>query len=102
MVNVENLHFPLDLSKNILTTRVESVAYDSIAFTLSNLFVLFGENAGGPIAWPRDQRLTQKLEFEQGLEAATRVRIVLEPGASLLKDADCRWYFVPFWKADLY
>ena len=88
-----------ELSKTILTTRVETVLYDSIAFSISNLFVLYDENAGGPIAWPKDQPIKEKLSFKPDIEAATRVRIVLEPGASLLKDAQCRWYFVPFWTA---
>lgn len=91
-----------ELSKNILTTRVEPMSYDSIALSLSDLFVLYDENAGGPIAWPRDQPIKEALNIDPQVGVATRVRIVLEPGASLVKDPQCRWYFVPFWTAELY
>lgn len=90
-----------ELSKTILTTRVETVLYDSIAFSISNLFVLYDENAGGPIAWPKETPLKGALSFKPEVESATRIQITLEPGASLLKDKQCRWYFTPFWAADL-
>lgn len=91
-----------ELSKTILTTRVETVLYDSIAFSISDLFVLYDENAGGPIAWPKNNPLKGQLRLKPEVNAATRIRIVLEPGASLLKDSNCRWYFTPFWVAEQY
>ena len=89
-----------ELSKTVLTTRVEPVLYDSIAFSISDLFVLYSENAGGPIAWPKDQHLKEKLSFKPNVTTATRVEIILEPGASLLKDSNCHWFFVPFWTVE--
>ena len=70
--------------------------------SISDLFVLYGENAGGPIAWPKDQSIKEVLHIEPGVEAVTRVKIILEPGASLLKDENCKWYFIPFWSAESY
>lgn len=91
-----------ELSKNVLSTRVEPMSYDSIALSISDLFVLYDENAGGPIAWPRDQPIKEPLSIDPDVGVATRVRIILEPGASLLKDPQCRWYFSPFWTAEVY
>lgn len=84
-------------SKDILSTRVQAVEYDSIALFFSDVFVLFGENAGGPVAWPRDQPVKDRLEITLEQDLVTRINLVFEPGASILRDKDCRWYFVPFW-----
>ena len=86
-----------DVSKDILSTRVQSVEYDSIAIYISDVFVLFGENAGGPISWPRNKPVKDKLSIKPSQEIPTRVELIFEPGASIARDSDCRWYFVPFW-----
>ena len=87
------------LSRNILSTRIQAVAYDSIAIYISDVFVLFGENAGGPVAWPRNRPIKHELDIVPDLEEATYVELVFEPGASIARDSNCRWYFVPFWDA---
>ena len=86
------------LSRDILSTRVQSVEYDSIAVYFSDVFVLFGENAGGPISWPRNKPVKDKLSMKPSLDTPIRVELVFEPGASIARDPDCRWYFVPFWR----
>ena len=85
------------LSKDILSTRVPAVSYDSIAIYISDVFVLFGENTGGPIAWPREKPIKDALDISPTSERTTNVRLIFEPGASLTRDSDCRWYFIPFW-----
>lgn len=89
------------ISKDILSTRVQAVAYDSIAIYLSDVFVLFGENSGGPVAWPRDRPIKDKIDIAPTPERSTRIKLVFEPGASVTKDDDCRWYFIPFWHLEL-
>ena len=91
-----------ELTKNILSTRVETMAYDSIAISISDVFVLYSESAGGPIAWPRETPSKEALSVSPNVDVPTRVRIVLEPGASLLRDKKCQWYFVPFWITELF
>ncbi len=87
--------------KTVLSTRVQPVLYDSVAITLSDSFVLFGENAGGPLTLPRDNPMKIALDIKPEIGEATQVSIAFEPGASLYKDAACTWYFVPFWTARL-
>ncbi len=86
------------VQKTILTTRVQPLIYDSLAFKMNDVFVLFNENAGAPLTLPKDRFLTLGLGIKPVVGTAAQVRIDFEPGASLMKDADCRWYFIPFWK----
>ena len=103
----EWLVFPIELNsfeinsanyigKTILSTRVQPVAYDSLALKLTDVFVLFGENAGGPLTMPRDKAHQIPVAMHPKVGEGTQVRIKLEPGASVFKDRKCRWYFVPF------
>ena len=87
------------LGKTILSTRVQPVLYDSIAVKLRDAFVLFGENAGGPLTLPRESPFKIAVNLHPKTGEATQVRIVIEPGASLFKDSKCKWYFMPFWTA---
>lgn len=87
------------LGKTILSTRVQPLLYDSIAVKISDAFVLFGENAGGPLTLPKDKPLEIAIEMLPKVGEATQVKISIEPGASLYKDSNCKWYFVPFWTA---
>jgi hypothetical protein len=89
------------VSKTILTTRVQPVAYDSLALRMSDVFVLFSENAGAPLTLPRDRFLTMGVQTTPSVGEASQIRIAFEPGASLMRDASCRWYFVPFWNASV-
>ncbi|MFK7846284.1 MAG: hypothetical protein AB8G77_13385 [Rhodothermales bacterium] len=89
------------LGKTILSTRVQPVLYDSVSIKISDAFVLFGENAGGPLTLPKDTPLKIAIEMQPKVGEATQVKISIEPGASLFKDSNCRWYFVPFWNAEL-
>lgn len=85
------------LYKTILSTRVMPVLYDSLALKISNAFVLFGENAGGPLSLPRDNPVKVAVNIKPEVGQASQVSITIEPGASLFRDQQCRWYFVPFW-----
>ena len=89
------------VNKTILSTRVQPVMYDSIALRISDVFVLFGENAGGPISLPRNEPVKLAVDMHPEVGEATQVRITFEPEASLYKNSNCRWFFVPFWTAKL-
>lgn len=84
-------------SKTILATRVIPQAYDSLAIQLSDIFVLFDENAGSALTMARDGVSRQRLQIEVETGSAKRLEVVFEPQASLAKTPDCRWQFVPFW-----
>ena len=83
----------------MLSTRVQLQAYDTVALQISDVFVLFGENAGGPLTLPNDLPFEVAVDLQPNAGEATQLNIVLESGASLFKDANCKWYFVPFWTA---
>ena len=87
------------VGKMILSTRVEPVLYDSLSLRISDAFVLFGENAGGPLTLPKDRPLEVAIKIQPEVGVAKQVSLAIEPGASLYKDDACRWYFVPFWRA---
>ncbi len=85
------------LTKTVLSTRVQPIVYDSIGFKISDVFVLFGENAGGPLTLPGDRPIEIAVDLNPKVGEAEQARVTIEPGASLFKDQRCRWYFVPFW-----
>lgn len=89
------------VGKMILSTRVEPVVYDSLSLRISDAFVLFGENAGGPLTLPKDRPLEVAIKIQPAAGEVTRVNLAIEPGASLYKDDACKWYFIPFWRAGL-
>lgn len=83
--------------KTLLATRVLPLVYDSIAVQISDVFVLFGENAGGALTLSRDGLSTQEIHAKVEVGTPKQLQIVFETGASLTKDQKCRWHFVPFW-----
>jgi len=82
--------------KAVLATHLPAAAYDSLAVTLGSVYVQYGPNAGGPVTMPHDApvRLPFTLQPQPG-RPATLV-LTFEPGASLSRSADCRWFFLPF------
>ncbi|MFQ5570596.1 MAG: hypothetical protein ACE5G0_13015 [Rhodothermales bacterium] len=84
--------------KLVLSTQVAPVAYDSLALALSDIFVLYDANAGGPLTLPRDTPLVLPLTAHMAVGRHTTLRLLFEPGASLSRDARCRWYFLPFFE----
>ena len=84
------------MRKTILATRIPPATYDSLSVTLTDVFVYYDANAGGPLTMPRDTPLVLPLTAEATTAAPTMIRLVFEPGASLSQDAQCRWYFLPF------
>ena len=84
--------------KVVLSTQVAPVVYDSLALVLSDIFVFYDANAGGPLTLPRDTPLTFPLAAHPSVDQPTVLRLRFEPGASLTHDADCRWFFLPFFE----
>ncbi len=85
--------------KAVLSTRVPPAAYDSLAVSLSEVFVQYGANAGGPLTLPRRTPLRLPLTTSLAIGRSTTIRLVFEPGASLSRTDDCRWFFLPFFEA---
>jgi len=84
--------------KTVLSTQIPPAAYDSLRLELSDVFVFYDANAGGPLTMPRDTPLTLGLSTRLTTEQPTTLRLVFEPGASLSHDAACRWFFLPFFE----
>ncbi len=82
--------------KTVLSTRVPPAAYDSLALALADVFVQYDANAGGPLTLPREAPLRLPLQTRLDVGRRTALRLVFEPGASLSRDARCRWFFLPF------
>ena len=82
--------------KVVLSTLVPPAAYDSLDVALSDVFVFYDANAGGPLTMPRETPLALPLAARLTTEQPTTLHLLFEPGASLSHDADCRWYFLPF------
>lgn len=81
--------------KTILSTLVPPQVYDSLGLALRDVFVLYDANAGGPLTMARDEPLVLAIDAAPTTEAPHRVVLTMEPGASVLHDAACRWYFLP-------
>ncbi len=88
-------------SRQLLSTHVLPASYDSLGVRIGDVFVLYGENAGGPLAWPKRRVVKSSLNVDPKVGATTQIRLVFEPGASLSQDDNCRWYFVPFWSSEV-
>ena len=86
------------LPKVVLSTRVPPASYDSLALTLSDLYVQFDAHAGGPLTLPRNTPLRLPLAVPLAAGRRTTLRLVFEPGASLARDAACRWFLLPFFE----
>ena len=82
--------------KVVLSTLIPPAAYDSLGLVLSDVFVFYDANAGGPLTMPRETPLALPLAARLTIDQPTALRLLFEPGASLSHDADCRWYFLPF------
>ena len=87
--------------KVVLSTLIPPAAYDSLGVALSDVFVLYDANAGGPLTMPRDTPLALPLAARLTIDQPTSLRLLFEPGASLSQDANCRWYFLPFFDVTL-
>lgn len=84
--------------KPVLSTLISPAAYDSLAITLTDVFVRFDANTGGPLTMPRDTPLHLPLTTTLAVGRRTMLRLRFEPGASLSRDAQCRWFFLPFFE----
>lgn len=80
--------------RTVLNTRVTPARYDSVALSFDQLFARFGENAGARLT-AGDEPLRLALDFTTSLETNATIRLRFEPGASLRRAPDCRWFFVP-------
>jgi hypothetical protein len=89
------------LRKAVLTTRIPPAVYDSLAFSLTNVYVEYDDNAGGPLTMPREEPLRLPIAFETLVDRPTTLLLTVEPGASLSRDPGCRWFFLPFVTASL-
>ncbi len=95
-VNSFNIAAGSRARKVVLSTLIPSAAYDSLGLALSDVFVFYDANAGGPLTMPHDTPLVLPLAARLTINQPTTLRLLFEPGASLSRDADCRWYFLPF------
>lgn len=84
--------------KVVLATRVPPASYDSLGLVLADAFVQFDANAGGPLTLPRETPLRLPLTVPLAPGRRTALRLLFEPGASLSRDAACRWFFLPFFE----
>lgn len=85
-----------EYDRAVLSTQLAPVAYDSVEVVFAEVYIEFGTNAGGPITTARPPRAARRLILEPGLGSTTSVELVLNPGASLFRDSECRWHFLPF------
>ncbi len=82
--------------KTVLSTRLPPVPYDSLALVLEDVFVQYGPNAGGPLTLTRGEPLRLAHPLAPLPDQTTTLHLTFEPGASLSRDAACRWFFLPF------
>ncbi len=82
--------------KMILSTQVTPARYDSIAVAFNDIYVTFDANAGGPLTMARNRPVHLGTEAETRLDRRTLLRLTFEPGASIQRSEDCRWFFLPF------
>ncbi|MEX0821908.1 MAG: hypothetical protein WD021_07165 [Rhodothermales bacterium] len=87
--------------RTLLDTRVDPAEYDSMAVTFSDVFVRFGPNAGAPLTTASGVPQRFALALGPTAEQHTSVALHLEPGASLTRSPDCRWFFVPVLRSTL-
>lgn len=87
--------------RTVLVTRVPPLAYDSLAVGLGSVYVEYGPNAGGPLSLAGDAPVRLAFPFHPAATRPSTLTVTFEPGASLSRTADCRWFFVPFLSASL-
>jgi len=83
-------------TRPILTTRVPPGSYDSLGVSFSDVFVLFDANSGGPLTMLREEPTRMAVSLEAAADHPEAIHLRFEPGASLTRTEDCRWFFVPF------
>lgn len=81
--------------RTVIETSVPPAEYDSVAFAFNSIFATFNANAGAPLTAPDDAPLRMALKLNPSLEDRTVLALLFEPGASLRRSPDCRWFFVP-------
>ena len=95
--------FALPLHRNarrtVLDAQVAPAGYDSVAISFDHLFARFSENAGAPLTAAEGEPLRLALDLETSLEAQSVMTLQFEPGASLRRAPDCRWFFIPVVRA---
>lgn len=82
--------------KTLLTTQLPPGAYDAVALTFGSVYAEYGPNAGGRLTIPGDAPVRVPLAFNLEPNRPATIRLTLEPGASLSRSSDCRWFLVPF------
>ncbi|MEX1055679.1 MAG: hypothetical protein WED81_06590 [Rhodothermales bacterium] len=89
------------IRKTVLDTRVPPAEYDSLALSFDRVYLEFGANAGGPltVAAGAPHRMALGLRTALGLPISLILRF--EPGASLTRSSDCRWFFVPLLRPEI-
>jgi hypothetical protein len=107
------LRFPSDLhlvelqrgrngtERTMLDSRVPSVAYDSLAVVFDRIFAQFGENAGAPLTAGAGTPHRMALEMNPIAGEHTTLVLRFEPGPSLSRTPDCRWYFIPLLRSEV-
>lgn len=83
----------------VLDAQIAPADYDSVALTFDRLFARFSENAGAPLTAADDEPLRLALDLSISLDAPSALNLQFEPGASLRRAPDCRWFFVPVLRA---
>lgn len=84
------------LDRSVLSTQVDPALYDSVEVTFGDLYVEFDANAGGPIVSETAPTARRALHVRTQAGKETVVEVRLDPEASLIRDSDCRWHFLPF------
>lgn len=84
--------------KVVLATQLTPATYDSLSIALSDVYVEYDANAGAPLTLPHDTPIRLPLVLSLSNEYPTMLRLVFEPGASLTRDANHRWFFLPFFE----
>lgn len=87
--------------RTLLDTRVAPIVYDSMTVAFDDVFVRFGPNAGAPLTTSVDVPQRLSIALEPGAGTLTTVVLRLEPGASLTRTPDYRWFFVPMLRPDV-
>ena len=77
----------------LLTAELPPGAYDSVALDFDDVFVRFGPNAGAPLTIHPAPPLVFPFSLQAG--RGRLLHVVLEPGLSIYRHADCQWVFLP-------
>lgn len=86
--------------RSILNTQVPPALFDSIEVHFDEVYLEFGANAGSALTMASPPRAVRRLDLRPEVGRTVRVRLTLNPGASVMQDEACRWHFLPFITAD--